>query len=234
LRLTYDDAGAGLPGGEESPMNNKRKLAKTGEKEQTKTGTAAGKPADGLLNGAAELDEVIRRFLQTRGPVLEATAVAIGARIQAGGKVLVFGNGGSAAEAQHFAAELVNGLSRRDAPALPAIALTTDASCLTAVGNDRGFDQVFSRQIEALAKPGDVALALTTSGTSPNIIAALESARAAGLVTIALTGEKGGSVAPLADFLLDVPSCSTPRIQEAHLFLLHDLARRLDKTASHA
>lgn len=186
---------------------------------------------DGALDSAAELDEVLRRFIQTRRAVLDAAAEAIAASLRAGGKILVFGNGGSAAEAQHFAAELVNGLSRRDRPALPAIALTTDASSLTAIGNDRGFAAVFSRQIAALGRPGDVALAMTTSGTSPNIIAALKMALTMGLVSVVLTGEKGGAVAPLADFLLDVPSCATPRIQEAHLFLLHFLAGKLEGRA---
>ncbi len=189
-------------------------------------------PAEELEKSAAELDEVLRRFLQVRGPVLAAAAEVLASRIRAGGKVLVFGNGGSAAEAQHFAAELINGLSRRDRRPVPAIALTTDASCLTAIGNDRGFAGVFSRQIEALGRRGDVALALTTSGTSPNIIEALETAHAARLVAIALTGETGGAAAPLADFLLDVPSCSTPRIQEVHLFILHFLAGRLEEAAS--
>ncbi|RPJ01963.1 MAG: SIS domain-containing protein [Candidatus Aminicenantes bacterium] len=180
---------------------------------------------------ADELNAILGKFLQTRGTVLDASVEAIAARIRTGGKVLAFGNGGSAAEAQHFAAELVNGLSRRGRPALPAIALTTDTSSLTAIGNDRGFAAVFSRQIEALGRPGDVALALTTSGASPNILEALKSARAAGLVTVVLTGEKGGAAAPLADFLLDVSSCATPRIQEAHLFLLHFLAEKLEGKA---
>ncbi len=166
-----------------------------------------------------------------RGSVLEAAGEAVALRLRAGGKVLIFGNGGSAAEAQHFAAELVNGLSRGDRPALPAIALTTDTSSLTAIGNDRGFAAVFSRQVEALGRPGDVALALTTSGASPNIIEALKAARAAGLVTVVLTGEQAGEAASLADFLLDVPSCTTPRIQEAHLFLLHFLAGKLEDRA---
>jgi D-sedoheptulose 7-phosphate isomerase len=188
--------------------------------------------ADELEKNAAELEEALRRFLQVRGAVLAAAAEVLASRIRAGGKVLVFGNGGSAAEAQHFAAELVNGLSRRDRPPVPAISLTTDTSCLTAIGNDRGFPEVFSRQIEAVGRRGDVVLALTASGTSPDIVKALETARAAGLVTIALTGENGGAAAPLADFLLDVPSCSTPRIQEVHLFLLHFLAGHLEGTAS--
>jgi D-sedoheptulose 7-phosphate isomerase len=179
-----------------------------------------------------ELDGTLRKFFATRGPVLEAAVGAIAASVRAGGKILIFGNGGSAAEAQHFAAELVNGFLERSRPALPAIALTADTSSLTAVGNDRGFDQVFSRQVEALGRPGDVAVALTTSGRSPNILRALRSARATGLVTVGLTGESGGAVAPLADHLLDVPSASTPRIQEAHLFILHFLAGRLEEAES--
>ncbi len=190
-------------------------------------------PIDAVERSAADLDGVIRKFLQTRRSVLDAAGEAIVAGLRAGGKVLVFGNGGSAAEAQHFAAELVNGLGRHDRPPLPAIALAADTSCLTAVGNDRGFDQVFSRQIEALGRRGDVAIALTTSGASPNVIEALKTARTARLVTIALTGEKGGAVAPFADFLLDVPSSTTPRIQEVHLFVLHLLAGRLEEASSH-
>jgi D-sedoheptulose 7-phosphate isomerase len=185
----------------------------------------------GFTDDASELSGVIGRFHETRAGILAAAAASMAARLAAGGKVLVFGNGGSAAEAQHFAAELVNGLGRRDRRPLPAIALATDASILTAIGNDRGFDRVFSRQIEALGRPGDVALALTTSGASANVIDALKTARAAGLVTIALTGEKGEAAAPLADVLLDVPSCSTPRIQEAHLFILHYLAWYLEDDA---
>ena len=185
----------------------------------------------GFTDDVSELSAVIGRFHETRAGIVGAAAASMAAHLAAGGKVLVFGNGGSAAEGQHFAAELVNGLGRRDGRPLPAIALTADASTLTAIGNDRGFERVFSRQIEALGRPGDVALALTTSGASPNVIEALKTARAAGLVTIALTGEKGEAAAPLADFLLDAPSCSTPRIQEAHLFILHQLARYLEEAA---
>jgi len=178
--------------------------------------------------GLAELAGVLGRFIRSRGAVLDAAAGAAAASLRSGGKILIFGNGGSAAEAQHFAAELVNGLARRAGKPLPAIALSTDTSCLTAVGNDRGFDRVFSRQVEALGRAGDVAVALTTSGRSPNVLRALRSSRAKGLITIGLTGRGGGAVAPLADFLLDVPSVSTPRIQEAHLFILHELAARLE------
>jgi len=185
--------------------------------------------AEGYDRDITELSGVLRTFFGTRRAILAAAIEAIAASIRAGGKILIFGNGGSAAEAQHFAAELVNGFLERSKPALPAIALTADASALTAIGNDRGFDQVFSRQIEALGRPGDVAIGLTASGRSPDMVRALKSARAGRLTTIGLTGAGGGDIPPLVDYLLDVPSCSTPRIQEAHLFLLHVLAEELEK-----
>jgi len=180
----------------------------------------------------AELAEILEKFLRTHTDALEGAGQALAAAARAGRKVLVFGNGGSAAEAQHFAAELVNGLSRRDARPVAAVALTTDTSALTAIGNDRGFEFVFSRQIEALGSSGDVAIALTTSGVSANVLEALRSARAKGLVTIALTGDNSSRIAPLADHLLDVSSRSTPRIQEAHLFILHLLADVLEEHAA--
>lgn len=185
---------------------------------------------DDELEAGAELKAILDRFFETRRGVFEAAAAALAACLAGGGKILAFGNGGSAAEAQHFAAELVNGLARRDGPPLAAVALTADASSLTAVGNDRGFAEVFSRPLEALGKAGDAALALTTSGRSPDILEALRAARRLGLVTVALTGERGEAVAPLADVLLDIPSCSTPRVQEAHLVLLHLIAARLETT----
>jgi D-sedoheptulose 7-phosphate isomerase len=186
----------------------------------------------GFARYAAELGEILDKFLRTHADVLEGAGQALAAAARASRKILVFGNGGSAAEAQHFAAELVNGLSRRDARPVATVALTTDTSALTAIGNDRGFGFVFSRQIEALGSSGDVAIALTTSGASANVLEALRTARAKGLVTIALTGENPSRVAPLADHLLDVPSRSTPRIQEAHLFILHFLADLLEKDAA--
>jgi len=182
------------------------------------------RPKEAILS----LKEVLDRFFESRQALFDSASDALSASLRAGGKILLFGNGGSAAEAQHFAAELVNGLSRRDGPPLAALALTTDSSCLTAVGNDRGFPGVFARQIEALGRAGDAALALTTSGGSPNIVEGLRAARSKGLVTVALTGEGGGAAARLADILLDVPSCSVPRVQEAHLVLLHLLAERLE------
>lgn len=181
---------------------------------------------------AAELKAALDRFFEARGSVFEAAAAALISALGRGGRVLVCGNGGSAAEAQHFAAELVNGLARRDGPALAAVALTADSACLTAVGNDRGFAEVFSRQIEALGRPGDVVLALTASGRSPDVLEALGTARRKGLTTVALTGERAEAAAPLAHILLDVPSRSTPRIQEAHLFLLHLLGLRIEAAAA--
>lgn len=138
--------------------------------------------------------------------------------IRGGGKIIFFGNGGSAADAQHLATELTVRFIK-DRPAIAALALTTDTSALTAIGNDLGFDQIFARQIDALGKPGDVAVAISTSGTSPNIIEGLKAARAKGLVATALGGKGGGKMAGLASPLLVVPSDTTARIQEMHIAL---------------
>ncbi len=178
-----------------------------------------------------EINRLLRDFFERTGTALGKAADAIVKSLEYGHKVLVFGNGGSAAEAQHLAAELVNKFSRPRRP-LPAVALTTDTSALTSIANDSSFDLVFSRQVEALGNEGDVALALSTSGTSPNILEALTAAKKKGLVTIALTGEGGGKLGPLADFLLDVPSRNTPRIQELHLIVLHLIAQELDDRIS--
>lgn len=177
---------------------------------------------------ARELTEVLTNFLAARGETLGRVRDALIQTLRSGGKVLSFGNGGSAAESQHFAAELVNKFHKLG-PALPAVSLTTDTSTLTAIGNDLGFDRVFSRQVEALGRPGDVALGLSTSGRSPNVLEGLKAARAKGLVTVALTGRGGGAMAALADHLLDVDSASTPRIQEVHLFILHRLAEEIEE-----
>ena len=176
---------------------------------------------------AGRLNRMLDEFFKAKGKTLEAAAKACLRSLRGGRKILVFGNGGSAAEAQHFAAELVNRFLK-DRRAFPAIALSTDSSVLTSIGNDSGFDQVFSRQVEALGERGDIALALSTSGRSSNIIEALKASRKKKLVTIALTGKGGGNMAKLADFLLDVPSSETPRIQEVHLVLLHLLAQEIE------
>jgi D-sedoheptulose 7-phosphate isomerase len=151
--------------------------------------------------------------------VLEA-ATATADAMHNGRKLLVCGNGGSAADTQHVVAELVVRLTV-DRPALRAIALTTDSSIFTAIGNDYGFEHIFSRQVEALGQPGDVLLAISTSGNSPNCIRALERARALGLTTIAFTGNGGGKMAPLADINVIVPCAVTMNIQESQLALEH-------------
>jgi phosphoheptose isomerase len=153
---------------------------------------------------------------------LERAAAAIVGSLKRGGKVLVFGNGGSASDAQHVAAELV-GRFERERRGLAAVALTSDPSVLTSVANDYGFEQVFARQIEALGRSGDVAIGITTSGRSANVLAGFEKARALGLMTIAVTGRDGGAAGQVADLHLNVPSASTPRIQEVHRTLLHVL-----------
>ena len=159
---------------------------------------------------------------------VEQAAAMIVASLRAGGKLLVFGNGGSASDAQHVAAELV-GRFQREREGLAAVALTTDTSVLTSVANDFAFERVFARQIEALGRRGDVALAISTSGTSANVVAGLEAARRAGMRTIGLTGRDGGEVGRAVDVHVHVPSPSTPRVQEVHRTLLHvmcDLVER--------
>jgi len=153
--------------------------------------------------------------------VVEAASLIL-TRLEVGGKLIAFGNGGSAADAQHIAAEFV-GRYQAERKALAAIALTTDSSSLTAIGNDFGFEQVFSRQLEAIGKPGDVALAISTSGNSQNVLRAIASAKKLGMVTIGLSGRSGGKLRANVDLCLSVPSDSTPRIQEAHSLIIHIL-----------
>ena len=160
------------------------------------------------------------------GRIEEAAGLII-AGYKAGGGLYAFGNGGSAADAQHIAAELV-GRFRRDRSAFPAEALTTNTSALTAIGNDLGFEQVFARQLAGKGAAGDVAMAISTSGNSPNILAALTAARQMGMKCIALTGRDGGRCAPLADVLLAVPSTDTPRIQESHEVIYHVLCELVE------
>ncbi len=147
--------------------------------------------------------------------------------LKKGGKVLIFGNGGSAADSQHIAAEFI-GRFQKERRSLAAIALTTDSSALTALGNDYGFDIIFARQIEGLGKPGDVALGISTSGNSPNVIAGINQAKKMGLKTITLTGCGGGKLAPLSDIGLIVPSKVTARIQESHICLYHAICELVE------
>ena len=161
-------------------------------------------------------------------PLIVQVSEQISAALHLGNKVLLVGNGGSAADAQHFAAELVGRflLERR---ALPAIALTTDTSILTAVGNDYGFDEIFARQVEALAAAGDLVLGISTSGHSANVIKALAAAQKKGCQTVGLLGRDGGRIAGMVDLALTVPSQETPRIQEAHQLIIHIICDLVEK-----
>jgi D-sedoheptulose 7-phosphate isomerase len=151
------------------------------------------------------------------------------AALRAGNKILLIGNGGSAADAQHIAAEII-GRYKQDRPGWAAIALTTDTSALTAIANDHGFEQVFARQIEGLGKPGDVLLAFSTSGRSPNILAALGKARECGLVTIGFTGTKGEALGSHCDHLFVSPSDDTPVVQQIHLTIAHGICDEIEQT----
>src|ERR1700730_609700 len=159
-------------------------------------------------------------------------AAAIIASLRTGGKLIAFGNGGSASDAQHMAAELV-GRYVVNRQALAAVALTINTSLLTAIANDFGFQEIFSRQLEALAKPQDVVFAISTSGNSPNVLRALETAKALGLKKIGLTGNDGGKLRDLVDICIIVPSTSTPRIQEAHTLVIHILCGIVENAFVH-
>jgi len=169
----------------------------------------------------AEHLEVVRQ-VESQQPVLEAIARAMTATLRAGGKILWCGNGGSAGDSQHLAAELV-GRFRRQRRGLASLALTTDSSALTSIANDYGYEAVFSRQVEALGVAGDLLVGISTSGNSQNVVAALEAARSQGLTTVAFTGAGGGRMAKLADHLFAVASKETARIQEAHILAGHML-----------
>jgi D-sedoheptulose 7-phosphate isomerase len=160
---------------------------------------------------------------------IEKISEAIVASYKNGGKLVLFGNGGSASDAQHVAAEFV-GRFELDRQALPAIALTTDTSILTAVGNDYGFETVFSKQVEAVVKEGDVVIGISTSGNSPNVLNGILEARKKGAVTIGMTGEKGEKLAGAVDFAFLAPTGNTARIQEAHITVLHIICNIVEKT----
>jgi D-sedoheptulose 7-phosphate isomerase len=170
---------------------------------------------------------VAARAARELPPVLERIVMALDECLRQDHKVLVCGNGGSAAQAQHLAAELV-GRFLEERRALPAIALTADTATLTALGNDYGYERVFARQLEALARPGDLLFAISTSGNSPNVVLAARTARALGCTVVALTGARGGELGPLADLLLPAPSTVVARIQEVHALCVHILIASLD------
>jgi D-sedoheptulose 7-phosphate isomerase len=177
------------------------------------------------------VDESLRvktRFFNENTDQIVETANRLAEVLRRGHKVLFFGNGGSAADAQHLAAELVARFGP-DRSALPGISLSTDTSILTAVGNDYGYEQVFARQIEALGQPGDATIGISTSGNSPSVLRALDTARSRGLFTVGFTGESGGKMNERTDILFRVPSTQTPRIQETHLLLGHILCDLIDR-----
>ena len=174
-----------------------------------------------------ESGELKRRLAVEQAGNISRAGRAIATALTGGGKVLLFGNGGSAADAQHIAAELV-GRFARDRDPLPALALTTDTSAITAIGNDYGFEQIFVRQVHALGRPGDVAVAISTSGRSPNVLAAVKAARERRLVTIGLIGGDGGRLTGIVDISIVVPSASTARIQECHITIGHILCEMVE------
>ncbi len=176
-------------------------------------------------------DETIRLHqlvAERESAAIEQAAAVIRDALAAGRKVLAFGNGGSAADAQHLATELV-GRFEVERRGLPAVALSADGAVVTSIANDLGFDQVFARQIEALGQPGDVAVAITTSGASANVNEALRRARAAGMRTIALTGRTGGETAALADVHVNVPGTTSPRVQEVQRTILHVMCQLIER-----
>lgn len=183
---------------------------------------------DRIVGAFKESAEVKVAFVEIyKDRILEVAGIMATA-IKDGNKILLFGNGGSAADAQHIAAEIV-GRFRKERRPLPAIALTTDTSILTAVGNDYGFETIFERQVEALCHPGDVVIGITTSGNSENVVRGIRKAHDLGATTVAFTGRNGGRVAEVAHYAFIVPSYETPRIQECHITLGHVLCDLIDE-----
>jgi len=179
---------------------------------------------DAIFAGTIALHQRVRSQL---GPTILAS-LAMREAIAAGGRILVFGNGGSAADAQHFAAELV-GRFMRERPAMGAISLSTDSCVLTAISNDYSFRRVFVRQLEALGRPGDVAFGISTSGESPNVADGLRYARESRMRTIALTGRDGGSVGAAAEIHVNVPDQNTARVQEVHRTIMHAMCELIER-----
>ncbi|MBO9334277.1 MAG: D-sedoheptulose 7-phosphate isomerase [Roseiflexus sp.] len=173
--------------------------------------------------------DVKRRTIETQAPVIVAIAERVVETFRRGGKLLLCGNGGSAADAQHIAAEFVSRF-RRERHGLPAIALTTDTSILTAISNDYGYERVFARQVEALGRPGDMVIGISTSGISASVIAAMRAARNGGMATVGLTGASGGTLVDHVDLCLCVPSHNTARIQEVHITVAHVVCEIVERT----
>jgi D-sedoheptulose 7-phosphate isomerase len=183
---------------------------------------------ESIRNAVAEALELKQAFFSVHETRIAALAAEICRAFESGNKVLLFGNGGSAADAQHIAAEWVGRFQRERRP-LPAIALTTDTSILTCVGNDYSFEQVFARQVRGLGRAGDIAIGISTSGNSPNVLAAIAAAGEMGIMTVGLTGGDGGKLGPMARFHLNVPHRSTARVQEIHIMVGHILCQLVDE-----
>jgi D-sedoheptulose 7-phosphate isomerase len=186
------------------------------------------KQANALVAAHLERHKAAFSDMANHVPLIAEIAELICDRLAAGSRVLVCGNGGSAADSQHFAAELV-GRFATERRALPAIALSTDSSALTSIGNDYGFEQVFARQVEALGQAGDVLVAISTSGNSPNVVAAVRAARARSMAVIGLTGAKDGRLRQISDLCFEAPAQETARIQEAHIFAIHCICAIVDQ-----
>jgi len=197
------------------------------------------------MKKANELEQSVRNSIEAsiatkqsllKSPELLSTVAGVSELLARalleGNKVFFFGNGGSAADAQHIAAEFV-GRFALERPALPALALSVNTSCVTAIGNDYGFDQVFSRQLEALARPGDIAVGISTSGKSPNVAMALAVAKTMKLRTVALTGRTGGTLRGNVEYCICIPSDETPRIQECHILIGHIISELVEREIFH-
>ena len=182
---------------------------------------------DYIIKIFRESCQVKEAFVNDNLNRIVAVVGAVTAALKAGNKILLFGNGGSAADAQHLAAEFVNRFVI-ERPPLPAIALTTDTSVITSIGNDYDFADIFSKQIRAIGQKGDIAWGMSTSGTSVNVVKGLDAAKKIGMVTIGLTGRDGGDVARIVDYALNVSSTSTPRIQEVHITVGHVICEMVD------
>lgn len=183
-----------------------------------------------IISIIEESIDVKKKLIGIAGHIELAAKIIIDA-LKRGGKVITFGNGGSAADAQHIAAELV-GRFQKNRKAFPAVALTTNTSILTSISNDYSFDLIFSRQLEALLDKNDVCIAISTSGNSSNVVEGIKTAKAAGAKVISLTGEDGGAMAPLSDISINVPSKITARIQESHIAIGHILCQMVEKELS--
>jgi D-sedoheptulose 7-phosphate isomerase len=195
--------------------------------------TGGGPPTEArmtfdIIAYARQGAELRQSFFAENEAKLREAAALIRRALADGGKLLAFGNGGSAADAQHLAGEFV-GRFKRERAALPAIALSTDTSVLTCVGNDYGYEKIFARQVEALGQKGDVAWAISTSGKSPNVLAAIAAAKRRGLSVIGLAGADGGRMAPNCNILFSVPSTDTPLVQEIHTAILHAICAMIDE-----